>query len=104
MPLELEVFDDVTVILLDLLAGGPQVFPVGFRRERELVAVGRYVAPQAGVPVPMPNTSDVGTLFQNGEVGEAGLPESRATAIPAMPAPTITIRGSRLPGVAVVGW
>jgi hypothetical protein len=40
-----------------------------------LIAVRGHVASQAGVAVPMPDTTNVGTLFQNGEVGEAGLSE-----------------------------
>jgi hypothetical protein len=72
---ELEAFDEVAVILPDLLPGRPDVFPVGFGRERELVSVGRDVAPQAGIAVPMPHPADIGALLQNGEVREAGLPE-----------------------------
>jgi hypothetical protein len=75
MRLELQAFDEVVVISLDLLAAGPDVLPVGFGRERELIHVRRYIAPKAGVAVPMPHATNVGAFFQNAEVGEAGLLE-----------------------------
>ncbi len=73
MRVQLQLADQVAVVTLDLVTGRPHVAPVRLGRERELVAVGRHVAPQAGVAVPMPDAADVRTLFQDGEVGEAGL-------------------------------
>src|SRR5581483_8334698 len=82
MRFELQSFDEVVVITLDLPAGGPYVRPVGLGRECVLIAVRRYVASQAGVAVPMPNATNVGALFQNDEVGEAGLPEDMSRSNP----------------------
>src|SRR6202022_2035272 len=82
MRFEVKSFDEVVVILLDLFTSGPHVLPVGLGRERVLVAVRRHVASQSGVTVPMPNTTNVGSLFQNGEVGEAGLPEDMSRGNP----------------------
>jgi hypothetical protein len=39
MRLEMQSFDEIVVILLDLRTGCPHVFPVGLRRERVLVAI-----------------------------------------------------------------
>ena len=77
MRFQLQLVDEVAVVALDLVAGRPHVVPVGLGRERELVAVGRHVAAQTGVAVPVPDAADVGTLFQDGEVVEAGLAAAR---------------------------
>src|SRR3984957_12927178 len=65
--------DEVAVVALDLVAGRPHLFPVRLRREGELIAVGRHIATQTRIAVPVPDAADVRTLLQDGEVVEAGL-------------------------------
>src|SRR5262249_12077804 len=71
MPIEPQVFDQVAVVLLYLLTGRPKMLPVGFGCERELVSVGRNIASQTGIAVPVPHTTNIRALFQDGQVGEA---------------------------------
>jgi hypothetical protein len=83
VPDHVEVPGDVAQVLMDLGLRGEAPRPVGLRRERQRVQVGRHVAGGTGIGVLPPDPADVVTLLEQHEVLDARLLEPHGGGEPA---------------------